>query len=106
MIRRAFTMMLKPGGLAEYKRNHDAMWPDLTAEFERQKIDKVTIFERDPMLFLYSEVGDEGAWDRLWRTEVHDRWAEIHVPLLQMRGDGIVDSSVMQEIFHLERTNR
>ena len=29
MIRRAFTMRLKPGGLAQYKRWHDEIWPEL-----------------------------------------------------------------------------
>ena len=27
-----------------------------------------TIFENDPVLFLYSEIADEDAWDRLWHT--------------------------------------
>ena len=31
MIKRAFTMKLKPGGLAEYKRHHDEIWPELAA---------------------------------------------------------------------------
>lgn len=102
MIRRAFTMLLKPGGLADYKRNHDAMWPELIAEFKRQGIARITIFERDPMLFLYSEIEDEEAWTRLWQSKVHERWAEIHVPLLQMRDDGIVESADLSEIFHLD----
>ncbi len=54
MIRRAFTMRLKPGGLAEYKRHHDAIWPELVAEIEQQGIAQITIFENDPLLFLYS----------------------------------------------------
>ena len=34
MMRRAFTMRLQPGGLAEYKRNHDAIWQELVDEIE------------------------------------------------------------------------
>ena len=48
MIRRAFTMRLQPGGLAEYRRNHDAIWAELVAEIERQGIAQITIFESDP----------------------------------------------------------
>ena len=48
MIRRAFTMRLKPGGLAEYRRHHDQIWPELVAEIERQGIGQITIFEADP----------------------------------------------------------
>lgn len=102
MIRRAFTIRLKPGGLAEYRRQHDAIWPELVAEFEKQGIAQITIFEDDPVLFLYSVVTDEGAWDRLWRTPVHERWAQVMGPLLEFREDGIVDSRDAREIFHVE----
>ena len=50
MIRKAFTMRLKPGALAEYKRNHDNIWPELVAQIEREGIASMTIFERDPVL--------------------------------------------------------
>ena len=102
MIRKAFTMRLKPGALAEYKRHHDNIWPELVAQIEREGIANMTIFERDPVLFLYSEIHDEGAWDRLWHTEVHDRWSEIMNQLMEFTPEGIVDSSPVEEVFHLE----
>lgn len=102
MIRRAFTMRLKPGGLEEYRRHHERIWRELVAEIERQGIAQITIFENDPVLFLYSEIRDEGAWDRLWRSEVHGRWAEVMNPLMEFREDGLVDSSEVREVFHLE----
>jgi len=102
MIRRAFTMRLKPGGLAEYKRHHDSIWAELVAQIERDGIAQITIFEKDPVLFLYSEITDEEAWDRLWHSEIHDRWGEIMNPLMEFNEDGIVDSSVVNEVFHLE----
>ena len=101
MIRRAFTMRLKPGSLAEYRKHHDGIWADLVAEIERQGIAQITIFENDPVLFLYSEIRDEEAWDRLWHTEIHDRWGEIMNPLMEYRDDGIVDSTPLREVFHL-----
>jgi L-rhamnose mutarotase len=106
MIRRAFTMRLKPGGLAEYKRQHDGIWKDLVDEIERQGIAQITIFEHDPVLFLYSEIRDEAAWDRLWHSEIHDKWGAVMDPLMEMRDDGIVDSSELNEVFNLETTAR
>ena len=102
MMRRAFTMRLKPGGLAEYKRHHDAIWQELVGEIERQGIAQITIFENDPVLFLYSEIKDPEAWDRLWHTEIHDRWGEIMNPLMEFNEQGIVDSTEVREVFHLE----
>lgn len=106
MIRRAFTMRLKPGGLAEYRRNHDEIWSELVAEIERQGIAQITTFENDPVLFLYSEINDEEAWDRLWHSDVHDRWSEVMNPLMEYGDDGIVDSSELRPVFHLRHDER
>ena len=101
-IRRAFTMRLKPNSLAEYKRHHDSIWPELVAEIEKSGIAQISIFEADPVLFLYSEIYDEKAWDKLWSSKIHDKWGEIMNPLMIFNDQGIVDSSVVNEIFHLE----
>ena len=101
MIRRAFTMKLKPGGLAEYKRHHDEIWPELVAEIERQGIAQITIFENDPVLFLYSEISDPDAWDRLWHTEIHDKWGEIMSKFIDFNAEGVPDSKEVREIFDL-----
>jgi len=102
MIRTAFTMRLKPGGLADYTRWHDTIWPELVKELEVSGIYNMTIFENDPVLFLYSEVADEGSWDRLWHTETHDRWSELMNQVMAFRDDGIVDSTPLREVFHME----
>jgi L-rhamnose mutarotase len=102
MIRRAFTMKLKPGKLAEYKAHHDEIWAELVAEIERQGIGSMTIFENDPTLFLYSEIRDQEAWDRLWHSAIHDKWNELMNPLMEYRPDGVVESTEAREVFHLE----
>ena len=102
MIRSAFTLRLEPGALAQYREYHDNIWPDLVAEIERQGIAQITIFENDPVLFLYSEITDEEAWDRLWHTAIHDKWGEIMDPLMEFNDEGIVDSSELREVFNLE----
>ncbi len=102
MIRRAFTMRLKPEALAEYKHHHDNIWPELVAEIERAGIASITTFQRDLDLFLVSEISDEAAWDRLWNSETHRRWAEVMQPLMHLRDDGIVDAGALTEIFHLQ----
>ena len=102
MIKRAFVMKLKPGGLDEYRKHHDNIWQELVDEIEKSGIGQISIFEADPVLFLYSEIYDEEAWDKLWGSEVHDRWAEIMNPLMEFRDDGIVDSSELNLVFDLE----
>lgn len=102
MIRKAFTLRLKPGSLPEYRKYHDNIWPELVAEIERSGIATITTFEADPVLFLYSEIHDEAAWDKLWHSKIHEAWAKLHEPLMMFRPDGIVESGELREIFHLE----
>ena len=104
MIRRAFTMRLKPGSFDQYKHHHDHIWPELVAEVERSGIASITTFRNGDNLFLVSEINDEAAWNRLWTSDVHRRWAEVMEPLMHLKSDGMVDAGELEEIFHL-RTN-
>ncbi len=102
MIRRAFTMRLKPGASAEYQRYHDEVWPELVAEIEKCGIASITTFRNGDNLFLFSEIRDPGAWDRLWRSEIHLKWAEAMEPLMHLKPDMTVDFGELEEIFRLE----
>ena len=102
MIRRAFTMRLKPNASTEYRHHHDNVWPELVKEIERSGIASITTFQRDQDLFLVSEINNEQAWDRLWNSEIHRKWAEVMEPLMNLRDDGIVDAGELTEIFNLE----
>jgi L-rhamnose mutarotase len=100
-IRRAFTLRLKPGAFAKYKHYHDNIWPDLVREIERCGIAQITTFENDLQLFLYSEIYDKKAWDKLWNSRIHDEWAKCMEPLMMFRPDGKVEAGPLREIFHL-----
>ena len=101
MIRRAFTMRLKPGKFGEYKHHHDHIWPEMVAAIEHSGIASMTIFRSGDNLFLFSEIRDEGAWDRLWASETHKRWAAVMEPLMHLTPEGKVDAGELEEIFHV-----
>ncbi len=82
--------------------HHDAIWAEMIAELEKSGIADMTIFENDPVLVLYSVITDVQAWDRLWHSEVHDRWAVLMNPLMEFNSDGIVNSTELREVFHLQ----
>jgi L-rhamnose mutarotase len=102
VIRRAYTIHLEPGALAEYRQKHDAIWPELVEEFRAQGIAQLTAFEADPVIFYYAEVLHEDAFDRLFQTAVHDRWAAEFKDLIAFDPDGQVSAPFMPEIFHVE----
>jgi L-rhamnose mutarotase len=101
MIRRAFTMKLKPGALPEYQRHHDDVWPEMVREIERSGIARMTICHGDGNLFLFSEITDEKAWDRLWDSEISKKWSKVMSPLMEQTPDGKVAAGELTEVFHL-----
>lgn len=102
MIRRAFAMRLKPGGLEGYVKHHSELWQEMKDEIERAGIAQITIFENDPQLFLYSEIRDPDAWDKLWATEVHGRWGELMNQFMEIVEGGAPDAVELRQIFNLE----
>ena len=102
VIRRAFTLRLKPGAFAQYQHYHDHIWPELVREIEKCGIAQITTFRDGLQLFLYSEIYNKKGWDKLWSSKIHDEWAKYMEPLMQFRADGKVDAGPLQEIFHLE----
>ena len=61
MKRNAFAMRLKKGCEAEYKRRHDAIWPDLARELLAAGIPDYSIFldERSLTLFAVQKLTDD-----------------------------------------------
>jgi L-rhamnose mutarotase len=102
LIRRAFTMRLKPGGLAGYTEHHANIWQEMVDEIERSGIAQITIFENDPALVLYSEIRDPDSWDRLWASEVHERWGAIMNQYMAVDETGAPEATELREVFHLE----
>ena len=61
----------------------------------------MTSFESDPTIFIYSEIQDEKAWEGLWESDVHYRWAELFEHLIDIVA-GKPAAGELREIFHLE----
>jgi L-rhamnose mutarotase len=105
MIRRAFTMKLKPGATEEYIRHHNGIpheWSQLVDEIRNCGIAQITTFQNGLDLFLYSQIDNEKAWDKLWNSEIHRKWAALMEPLMHLDENGIVEAGELTEIFHLE----
>lgn len=100
-MRAGFTLRLKPGGFDEYKRLHDNVWPELVSTFAENGITQVTIFHADSQLFIYSEIDDDEAWQRVWNLDIHLRWAKDLEPYMELAADGTPDSKDLTEIFDM-----
>ena len=102
MLRRAFLLRLKDNSLTEYQYHHDQVWPELVAEIEASGIASITLFEQEPLIFLFSEIFDPEAWEKLWCSEVYERWAKLMQPLVFFNEDGTVEMTELKEIWRVQ----
>ena len=91
MIYQALALKLKSGGIKEYIRHHDQIsskWPKLQSALKESGILSIKTFEANPtLLFLFAEVTDNNAFERLWNTEAHKEWVEVMEPLMELNAE-------------------
>ncbi len=103
MQRYAFKMLLKPGCADDYKRRHDAIWPDLAALLRQAGISNYSI-HLDPetnVLFAYLERRDDHSMDELPRQEILRRWWAHMKDIMAVNSDGSPVATPLVEMFHL-----
>jgi L-rhamnose mutarotase len=99
----AFRMRLKPGCLDEYRRRHDAIWPDLVDALKAAGIRDYSI-HHDPetdALFATLRRVDDHEMDRLSALDVMRRWWTSMAPLMDANPDGSPVSVSLATLFHL-----
>jgi L-rhamnose mutarotase len=106
MIYQALALKLKTGGIKEYIRHHDQIpskWPKLQSALKESGILSIRTFEANPtLLFLFAEVTDNNAFERLWNTEAHKEWAEVMEPLMELNEEKKPDAKFMTQIFEFK----
>ena len=105
MQRVAFRLWVQPDKLGEYKRLHQAVWPDLLADMRAAGIRNYSIFADGPELFGFLECDN---WDAvnaaLAKSDANRRWQEF------MRGylatpvdpDAPEPLRLLEEVFRLD----
>ena len=103
MHRHAFKMKLKPGVIAEYKRRHDEIWPELAQALRAAGISDYSIFldEESLKLFAVQKLGETNTAARLPQTELMRKWWAYMAPLMEVNPDNSPVCTELPEIFHL-----
>ena len=106
MKRYTFTMKIKPELVAEYKKAHDEIWPDMADAIRASGIRNYTIsFRPDGTLFAYLESADPArSFEILGKTEVNARWQKAMDRFFVKRDQSAVGAEieVIQEVFHID----
>jgi len=103
MKRIAFKMQLYKGCEEEYKKRHDALWPELQKLLEDTGISEYSIFldESTNNLFGVLKVHDELALDKLLEQPVMKRWWAYMKDLYETNLDNSPLSIPLKEVFYL-----
>lgn len=100
----AFRMFLNPGCVDEYKRRHDAIWPELSQLLKEVGISDYSIYLDEPrhVLFAVLRRTPEHTMATLPAHPVMRRWWVYMADIMQSRPDG---SPLVEELpcmFHLD----
>lgn len=103
MQRIAFTMKLHAGFETEYKRRHNAIWPELQALLKEKGVEDYSIFldEATNILFGYLRIPDAAALDTLPHTEIMQRWWAYMKDIMDTNEDNSPVSIPLKEVFYL-----
>jgi L-rhamnose mutarotase len=100
----AFKMKLKPGYAAEYKRRHDAIWPELAALIRTSGVSDYSIFldEETNTLFAVQKQSGSSSSQDLGGTEIVQRWWAYMADIMETNADSSPVSIPLREVFHLD----
>jgi L-rhamnose mutarotase len=104
MQKYAFKMKLNPGMAAEYKRRHDAIWPDLVTLLKDAGVTDYSIHldEETSILFGVLWRRDDHTMDALPNHPVMRRWWEHMRDIMATKPDGEPVAVPLKLMFHME----
>lgn len=103
MIRRAFKMQLHRGFEEEYKKRHDALWPELKGLLKSNGISEYAIFldETTNSLFGVMQVEDAALLQNLPDHPVMKKWWAFMRDIMETNPDNSPVSIPLKEVFYL-----
>jgi len=104
MQRVAFKMYLNEGQKEEYKKRHDALWPELHQLLKGAGVSEYSIFldEETNILFAFQKVSGEGGSQDLGQTEIVRKWWAFMSDIMKSNPDHSPVTVPMEELFYME----
>src|SRR5947207_2405793 len=102
-MRIGFTMKIFDGYAEEYKRRHDALWPQLQALLKGAGIKEYTIFldEKTNTLFAALQVENTVLLDELSKHAIMQQWWAYMRDIMETNADNSPVVSPLKEVFYL-----
>ena len=101
---KGFKMKLFPGMEEEYKKRHDALWPEMVEMIHEYGGSNYSIFlDRETnTLFGYLEIESEERWAKSADTEICRRWWHYMADIMDTNPDESPVSVDLVKVFHLD----
>lgn len=106
MKRVGFQLKVKKEKIAEYKRHHEQVWPEMQEALRRNGWHNYTLFLRDDgLLFGYFETPTsfEAALEGMAEESINDSWQTFMAPFFESPDGAHADRMMveLEEVFHL-----
>ena len=97
-------MQLKPGAVAEYKKRHNEIWPELAAALNAAGVSDYSIFldEETVTLFAVQKLSEGNTAAALPNSPVVRKWWDYMAPLMETHADNSPVAKPLREVFHLD----
>jgi L-rhamnose mutarotase len=98
-----FKMKLLKGCADEYKRRHDALWPELHQLLKAATIANYSIFldEETNILFGVLDVTDQIALDDLPKEPIMQKWWQYMADIMETNADHSPVNIPLQSVFYM-----
>lgn len=99
----AFRMNLFPGQADEYRRRHDAIWPELAALLKEAGVSDYSIWldEETGHLFAVLKRRPDHSMERLPAEAVVRRWWDYMADIMETEADNTPVQVPLHKMFHL-----
>lgn len=104
MIRTAFKMKLKPGCRQEYKKRHDAIWPELKQLLKNAGVSDYSIFldeETNTLFAVQKTSGTQGSQD-LGQQAIVKKWWAYMADIMETNPDNSPVTIPLPEVFYMD----
>ena len=104
MLRCVYTMKLKPGTVAEYKRRHEAIWPELARALREAGILDYSIYldEQNLTLVAVQTRSEHHTVADLPHQPIVKKWWAYMAPLMEVHPDNSPVETALEAVFHLD----
>ncbi len=105
MMRRcAFTMRIKPGCEVEYRKRHDAIWPELSRMLHEAGIRDYSIYldKNSGTLFAFQKLTENNTTADLPNHPVMQKWWTYMADIMETNLDYSPVTHPLEEVFHID----